>query len=77
MGVLVHHLISASDGKRITQLTHIYAETIEQATKEALQWRDETYPALPILHVRAQPEGFQAGFRRLPGKIEEIEEEAL
>ena len=29
------------------------------------------YAHLPILTVRAQPQGFQAGFRRLPGRVEE------
>ena len=66
----IHHLVAASDGKSYTQLTNIYAETYEQALQEAQEWHKD-YQHLPILTVRAQPQGFQAGFRRLPGVVEE------
>ncbi len=69
MGRKIHHLVSASDGKTITQLTHIYAETFEEASRAARQWRNETYPDLWILSVRVQSQGFQAGFTRLPGTL--------
>ncbi len=74
MATKVHHLVSASDGKTITQLTHIYAETFEEASRAARKWRDETYPDLWILSVRVQSQGFQAGFTRLPGTLEAEDE---
>ncbi len=70
------HLIFASDGKGLTQLTHIYAEPFEEASRAARKWRDETHPTLWILKVRAQPQGFQVGSVVLPGTIEEEEEGA-
>ncbi len=70
MTIKIHHLVAASDGKSYTELTHIYAETYEQALQEAREWHTG-YAHLPLLTVRAQPQGFQAGFRRLPGKVEE------
>ena len=70
MTIKIHHLVAASDGKSYTELTHIYAETYEQALQEAREWH-KGYAHLPILTVRAQPQGFQAGFRRLPGRVEE------
>ena len=66
----IHHLVAASDGMCYTQLTNIYAETYEQALQEAQEWHKD-YQHLPILTVRSQPQGFQAGFRRLPGVVEE------
>lgn len=70
MTIKIHHLVVASDGKSYSQLTHVYAETYEQAVQEAREWH-KNYSHLPLLIVRAQPQGFQAGFRRLPGRIEE------
>ena len=72
MTTKIHHLVAASDGKSYTELTHIYAETYEQALQEAHEWH-QSYQHLPILTVRAQPQGFQAGFRRLPGVVEETQ----
>jgi len=66
----IHHLVAASDGKYMTQLTNIYAETYEQALQEAQVWHKD-FSHLPILTVKAQPQGFQAGFCRLPGVVEE------
>ena len=66
----IHHLVAASDGKQYTQLTSVYAETYEQALHEAQDWHKD-YPHLPLLTVRAQPQGLQAGFCRLPGVVEE------
>ena len=66
----IHHLVAASDGKRYTQLTSIYAETYEQALQEAQEWHKD-YQHLPLLTVKAQPQGLQAGFCRLPGVVEE------
>ena len=71
-----YHLIFATDGKGITQLAHVYAETLEQASQAATQWRDEKYPDLRILRVRAEPNGFRAGAFVLAPKIEEEEEGA-
>ena len=70
MTIKIHHLVAASDGKSYTELTHIYAETYEQALQEAREWHTG-YAHLPFLTVRAQPQGFQAGFRLLPGRVEE------
>jgi hypothetical protein len=53
------------------QLAHVYAETLEQASQAATQWRDEQYPNLQILRVRAEPNGFRAGAFVLPLQIEE------
>jgi len=71
-----YHLIFACDGKGTTQLAHVYAETFEQASQTATQWRDEKHPDLRILKVRAEPRGFQAGPVALAGMIEEEEEGA-
>ncbi len=70
MTIKTHYLVAASDGKSFSQLTNVYAETDEQALQEAREWH-KGYAHLPILTVRAQPQGFQAGFRRLPGRVEE------
>ncbi len=66
----IHHLVAASDGKRYTELTSVYAETYEQALQEAQEWHKD-YQHLPLLTVKAQPQGLQAGFCRLPGVVEE------
>ena len=66
----IHHLVAASDGKSYTQLTNVYAETYELALQEAQEWHKD-FSHLPILIVKAQPQGFQAGFCRLPGVVEE------
>ena len=71
-----YHLIFATDGKGTTQLAYVYAETLEQASQAATQWRDEKYPDLRILRVRAEPNGFRAGAFVLPSSIEEEEEGA-
>ena len=71
-----YHLIFATDGKGTTQLAHVYAETFEQASAAATHWRDEKYPPLRMLRVRAEPNGFQAGSVVLAGMIEEEEEGA-
>ena len=71
MTIKIHHLVVASDGKTCSQLTNIYAETYEQAMLEAQAWHADHFPKLPMLTVKAQPQGFQAGFLRLPGIIEE------
>jgi len=71
-----YHLIFASDGKGTTQLAHVYAETFEQASQAATTWRDTTHPALRILKVRAEPNGFRAGSIVLAGMIQEEEEGA-
>ena len=71
-----YHLIFATDGKGTTRLAHVYAETFEQASHAAMQWRDEKHPALRILKVRAEPNGFRAGSIVLAGRIEEEEEGA-
>ena len=71
MTLKIHHLVAATDGKTCTQLTNIYAETYEQAMQEARLWHMKHFPYLPTLTVKAQPQGFQAGFLRLPGAIEE------
>ena len=55
------YLIFATDGKGATQLAHTYAETFEQASLAATQWRNEKYPDLLILRVRAEPNGFLVG----------------
>ena len=55
------YLIFATDGKGATQLAHTYAETIEQASRVATQWRDERYPQLQLLRVRAEPNGYLFG----------------
>lgn len=46
-----YHLIFASDGKGTTQLAHVYAETLEQASQAATRWRYENHPDLRILRV--------------------------
>ena len=69
-----YHLIFATDGKGTTQLAHVYAESLEQASQAATTWRDEKYPNLRILRVRAEPNGFQAGSLVLAGMIEEEKE---
>ncbi len=71
-----YHLIFATDGNGTTQLAHVYAETLEQASQAATQWRNEKYSTLQILRVRAEPNGFQAGSLVLAGMIEEEEEGA-
>ena len=71
-----YHLIFATDGKGTTQLAHVYAETLEQASQAATTWRDEKHPNLQILRVRAEPNGFQAGSLVLAPRIEEEEEGA-
>ena len=70
MTIKTHYLVVASGGKSFSQLTSVYAETNEQALQEAREWH-KGYAHLPVLSVRAQPQGFQAGFRRLPGRVEE------
>ena len=71
-----YHLIFATDGKGTTQLAHVYAETLVQASDAATRWRDEQYPDLRILRVRAEPNGFRVGSFVLPPSIEEEEEGA-
>lgn len=70
MTIKTHYLVAASDDKSYTQLTHVYAEKYEQALQEAREWHKD-YSHLPVLTVRAQPQGFQVDSRRLPGKVEE------
>ncbi len=65
------YLIFATDGKGATQLAHTYAETFEQASSAATQWRDENYPDLHILRVRAEQNGFLVG----PAVLGEVTEE--
>ncbi len=55
------YLIFVTDGRGTTQLAHTYAETLEQATLSATRWRDETYPELTIIKVRAEPNGYLFG----------------
>lgn len=67
----LHYLVAATDDRTLTCLTNIYAATLEEAWQQAHIWHDDTCPELPSLSVRLQPQGFQAGFTRLPGWIDD------
>ena len=71
MTVKQHYLAAATDGSTLTRLKNIYAATQEEAWHLASIWHEDPCPELPSLRLRHQPQGFQAGFTRLPGWIDD------
>ena len=67
-------LVSASNNKTFSEITHVYARCEAHAREIAREWLAQ-HAHLPYSTIRACPHGFQYGLTRLPGSMEEEEEQ--
>jgi hypothetical protein len=67
-------LVSASNNRTISEITHVYARCEAHARELAQEWLAH-HSHLPYSTLRACPHSFQYGLTRLPGYMDDDEQQ--